>query len=111
MPEEDDDVSIDEETQALFQADLEIGELIKQRIIPRAVLYFTGEALEDDEDDDEYEDEEDDEEEDDDEDDEDDEDSGDNDTAKNKKALAKATHPHGPKRAGGSAAKPECKQQ
>ena len=48
---------MDEETEALLAADFEIGHFFRDRIIPRAVLYFTGEALEDDEDD--YEEEED----------------------------------------------------
>lgn len=43
----------DEETEALLTADFEIGHFFRESIIPRAVLYFTGEALEDDDDDDE----------------------------------------------------------
>jgi len=39
---------VDEETQALLTADFEIGHYINERIVPRAVLYFTGEALEED---------------------------------------------------------------
>lgn len=35
---------MDEETEALLQADYEIGHFIRERIVPRAVLYFTGEA-------------------------------------------------------------------
>jgi len=42
----------DEETEQLLSADFEIGHFIREHIVPRAVLYFTGEAL--DEDDDEY---------------------------------------------------------
>jgi len=59
MEEEDE---MDEETEALLQADYEIGHFIRERIIPRAVLYFTGEACDDDdfgEGDDDYEDEDD----------------------------------------------------
>jgi nucleosome assembly protein 1-like 1 len=41
----------DEETESLLAADFEIGHFIREHIIPRAVLYFTGEALDDDEDD------------------------------------------------------------
>ena len=41
----------DEETEALLTADFEIGHFFRESIIPRAVLYFTGEALEDDDDD------------------------------------------------------------
>ena len=48
---------MDEETETLLAADFEIGHFFRDRIIPRAVLYFTGEALE--EDDDDYEEEED----------------------------------------------------
>jgi nucleosome assembly protein 1-like 1 len=39
-----------------LSADFEIGHFIRERIIPRAVLYFTGEAIEDDEFEDEGED-------------------------------------------------------
>ena len=34
--------------EALLAADFEIGHFIRERIVPRAVLYFTGEALEND---------------------------------------------------------------
>jgi len=51
----DDEADVDEETQALLAADFEIGHFIRERIVPRAVLYFTGEALEDDDDYDEEE--------------------------------------------------------
>ena len=33
----------------MLSADFEIGHFIRERIVPRAVLYFTGEAIEDDE--------------------------------------------------------------
>merc|ERR1712020_513054 len=62
---DDPDADIDPETQDLLTADFEIGHYIRDRIIPRAVLFFTGEALEED-DFDEEEDEEDGEEEEDD---------------------------------------------
>ncbi|XP_015599458.1 nucleosome assembly protein 1-like 1 [Cephus cinctus] len=69
---EDSDADIDEETQALLSSDFEVGHYIRERIVPRAVLYFTGEALEDE--DDEYEEDEgDDDDVDDDDDDDDDE--------------------------------------
>lgn len=35
----------------MLAADFEIGHFIRERIVPRAVLYFTGEAIEDDDDD------------------------------------------------------------
>lgn len=38
----------DEDTEALLAADFEIGHFLRERIVPRAVLYFTGEALDDD---------------------------------------------------------------
>ncbi|XP_054154286.1 nucleosome assembly protein 1-like 1-B isoform X2 [Oppia nitens] len=60
---------LEDETHALLQADWEMGELLRQNIVPRAVLFFTGEALDDyDEDYDEDEESEEDEEEDSDED-------------------------------------------
>ena len=37
-------------SQALLTADFEIGHYIRERIVPRAVLFFTGEALEDESD-------------------------------------------------------------
>jgi len=40
---------VDEDSEALLAADFEIGHFIRERLVPRAVLYFTGEALEDDE--------------------------------------------------------------
>ncbi|GMT24502.1 hypothetical protein PFISCL1PPCAC_15799, partial [Pristionchus fissidentatus] len=43
--EEDDE---DDETQELLRADFEIGQIIRDHVIPRAVLFFTGEAAEDD---------------------------------------------------------------
>merc|ERR1719445_1918188 len=46
---------LDEETQELLTSDFEIGHYIRERILPRAVLFFTGEALEDDDYDDEEE--------------------------------------------------------
>jgi len=45
VPENEDD--LDDETHALLQADWEIGEVIRQSIVPRAVLFFTGEAMDD----------------------------------------------------------------
>merc|ERR1719264_2124871 len=50
---DDPNADIDPETQDLLTADFEIGHYIRDRIIPRAVLFFTGEALEEDEFDDE----------------------------------------------------------
>jgi len=47
-PTPPDDEEMDEDTEALLAADFEIGHFIRERIVPRAVLYFTGEALEND---------------------------------------------------------------
>lgn len=53
-----DDAEVDEETQIRLTNDFEIGQYIRERIVPRAVLYYTGEALEDDYDEEEEEEEE-----------------------------------------------------
>jgi len=44
---EDPNEEMDEDTQALLTADFEIGHYIRERIVPRAVLFYTGEALDD----------------------------------------------------------------
>jgi len=105
VPTPDDGVEeMDEETEALLAADFEIGHFFRDRIIPRAVLYFTGEALEDEDDD--YEEEEDEDGDDEDDDDEDeDEDDDDEGPKKGKKGEGRK----------GDMGKPgeqqECKQQ
>jgi len=38
----------DEELDFTLAPDFETGHFIRERVIPRAVLYFTGEAVEDD---------------------------------------------------------------
>uniref|UniRef100_H2TC71 Nucleosome assembly protein 1-like 4 n=1 Tax=Takifugu rubripes TaxID=31033 RepID=H2TC71_TAKRU len=43
------DGEMDEDYEFTLATDFEIGHFFRERIIPRAVLYFTGEALEDDE--------------------------------------------------------------
>ncbi|XP_068116767.1 nucleosome assembly protein 1-like 4 isoform X3 [Hyperolius riggenbachi] len=40
---------MDEETENSLAADFELGHFFRERIVPRAVLYFTGEAIEDEE--------------------------------------------------------------
>lgn len=77
-PPSDDDEEIDDDIEAKLELDYQLGEDIKEKLIPRAIDWFTGEALQfeqglDDFDEDEFEDE-DDEDEDEDERDEDDED-------------------------------------
>lgn len=51
----------------MLTTDFEIGHYIRERIVPRAVLYFTGEGIEDEDEDYEEEEDEEEEEEDDDE--------------------------------------------
>jgi len=48
VPEDEDD--LDEETEALLAVDFEIGHFFRERLIPKAVLFFTGEAIEEDSD-------------------------------------------------------------
>lgn len=38
------DTDLDDDTQRLLTSDFEIGHYIRERIVPRAVLYFTGKA-------------------------------------------------------------------
>lgn len=40
--------SQDEDSEFTLASDFEIGHFFRERIVPRAVLYFTGEAIEDD---------------------------------------------------------------
>ncbi|XP_067396726.1 nucleosome assembly protein 1-like 4 isoform X4 [Emydura macquarii macquarii] len=40
--------SLDEDSEFTLATDFEIGHFFRERIVPRAVLYFTGEAIEDD---------------------------------------------------------------
>lgn len=39
---ENSEAELDDETQALLTSDFEIGHYIRERIVPRAVLYYTG---------------------------------------------------------------------
>lgn len=39
--------SLDEDSEFTLASDFEIGHFFRERIVPRAVLYFTGEAIED----------------------------------------------------------------
>ncbi|XP_072408175.1 nucleosome assembly protein 1-like 1 isoform X1 [Chiloscyllium punctatum] len=50
-PEVPENGELDEDSEAILAADFEIGHFLHERIVPRAVLYFTGEAIEDDDDD------------------------------------------------------------
>ncbi|XP_014207291.1 nucleosome assembly protein 1-like 1 isoform X1 [Copidosoma floridanum] len=53
---EDSEAEVDEDIQVLLTSDFEVGHYIRERIVPRAVLYYTGEGLE--EEDEDYDDEE-----------------------------------------------------
>ncbi|KAK6488303.1 nucleosome assembly protein 1-like 1-A isoform X2 [Huso huso] len=53
-PEVPESGELDEDSEAILAADFEIGHFLRERIVPRAVLYFTGEAIEDDDDDSVY---------------------------------------------------------
>ncbi|KAH0707959.1 hypothetical protein KY285_012409 [Solanum tuberosum] len=110
--EEDIDEDAAEELQGLMEQDYDIGSTIRDKIIPHAVSWFTGEAAEDDfadlededdEDDDEVDDEEDDEDDEDDEEDDEDED----DSSTKKKRIGRAHAADGP----AGERPPECKQQ
>ena len=50
-PEVPESGDLDDDSEAILAADFEIGHFLRERIIPRSVLYFTGEAIEDDADD------------------------------------------------------------
>ncbi|XP_062156906.1 nucleosome assembly protein 1;4 [Alnus glutinosa] len=120
VPEDDEDLDEDtaEELQNQMEQDYEVGSTIRDKIIPHAVSWFTGEAVQGDEfedigDDDEEDDEndEDDEDEDDDDDDEDDDEEEEGKSRKKSSARPKKT---GRAQAGeGQQGErpPECKQQ
>uniref|UniRef100_A0A2K5KHP0 Nucleosome assembly protein 1 like 1 n=1 Tax=Cercocebus atys TaxID=9531 RepID=A0A2K5KHP0_CERAT len=50
-PEVPESGDLDDDAEAIHAADFEIGHFLPERIIPRSVLYFTGEVIEDDDDD------------------------------------------------------------
>lgn len=59
VDEEEEEEEIDEDIEDLFEADFEIGHFFKEFLIPKAVLYFTGELIDENEeefDDDEHDD-------------------------------------------------------
>ena len=66
MPEDVNTEDVDEDLRTLLTTDYEIGHYIRERIVPRAVLYYTGEGIEEEEDYEEEEEDEDDDDEDDD---------------------------------------------
>lgn len=55
---QEDDKDVAEETQMLLASDFEIGHFLRARIIPKAILYYTGEVMDEDDDGEEEEEEE-----------------------------------------------------
>ncbi|XP_031486362.1 nucleosome assembly protein 1;3-like [Nymphaea colorata] len=122
VPEDDDDIDEDtaERLQNLMEQDYDIGSTIRDKIIPHAVSWYTGEAIEaDDFEDIEGDEDEDDDEEDEDEEDEDDEDEDeDEDDEEESKSKKKPTSGGRKKDVAARASEgqqgerpPECKQQ
>jgi nucleosome assembly protein 1-like 1 len=120
VPEDDEDIDEDaaEELQNKMEQDYDIGSTIRDKIIPHAVSWYTGEAAEDeyediDEDDEDDDDEEDEEDEDDEDEDDDDDDEEEEETKTKKKPSAghKKTARPAAAAAGGEQQPPECKQQ
>jgi len=121
VPEGPDTELEDNDEMSLLAADFEIGHMLRDSIVPKAVLYYTGEVGDEDEGDyDEEDEDEDDEEEDDDDDHDDDDDDG--------HGGARGGHHHhhhhhgggkhgpggksrGGKQSGAGGQQPECKQQ
>lgn len=123
VPEDDDDIDEEtaEELQNQMEQDYDIGSTIRDKIIPHAVSWFTGEAVQGDEfedidEDDDDEIDEDDEDEDNEDDDEDDDDDDDEEEEEGKSKKKSST---GPKKSGRAQIgegqqgerPPECKQQ
>ncbi|TKY48270.1 Nucleosome assembly protein [Spatholobus suberectus] len=111
VPEDDDDIDDDvvEELQNLMEHDYDIGSTIRDKIIPHAVSWFTGEAVQSDfedieEDEDDYDDEEGDG-------DEDDEDEDEDDEEEEGKSRSKSGGKAQPHKDQPTERPPECKQQ
>lgn len=120
VPDDDEDIDEDtaEELQNQMEQDYDIGSTIRDKIIPHAVSWFTGEAIQGDEleieDEDEDDDEEDDDEDDEEEEDEDeDDDEDDEEDSKTKKKSSSAQKKGGRAQGDGQQGErpPECKQQ
>ncbi|KAK4760787.1 hypothetical protein SAY87_005680 [Trapa incisa] len=118
VPEDDEDIDEDtaEELQNLMEQDYDIGSTIRDKIIPHAVSWYTGEAIdvdelgdldEDEDDDEEGEDDEEEDEDDDEEDEDDDEDEDEIEKKATKKRSGKANAGEGQQ----GEKPPECKQQ
>merc|ERR1712098_540348 len=50
---EDPEADVDDETQMYLQQDFQIGHFLRERVVPRAVLFYTGEEQESEEESDE----------------------------------------------------------
>ncbi|KAL8230282.1 hypothetical protein R6Q57_000060 [Mikania cordata] len=123
VPEDEDDIDeeLAEELQNQMEQDYDIGSTIRDKIIPHAVSWFTGEAAQEDEfegigddDDDEIEDDDEEDDEDDNEEDDDDDDEEDEEDTKGKsKKKSSGQKKGGIVHAGGEQVErpPECKQQ
>uniref|UniRef100_A0A182JSL3 Nucleosome assembly protein 1-like 1 n=1 Tax=Anopheles christyi TaxID=43041 RepID=A0A182JSL3_9DIPT len=124
-PRIQEDDTIDPETQFLIGRDFEVGHFLRARIIPKAVLYYTGEVIDEEDDDDDEEEEEEEEDEDmedgEEEEEEEDEDDEEEESAPKPPAAAaagsnRAKKAKGGRGAGGGGGKkgeqpPECNQQ
>jgi nucleosome assembly protein 1-like 1 len=115
VPDEEDEMD-EEEAEALHEQlenDYEIGCIIKDKIVPRAVSWFTGVAIdpEDEYDDDDEEEDDDDEDEEDDDDEEEEEDDDDDDDDDEDDDHVDTSKPRAVPGAGPGGEDPECKQQ
>ncbi|KAL3825295.1 hypothetical protein ACJIZ3_021324 [Penstemon smallii] len=123
VPDEDDDIDEDaaEELQNLMEQDYDVGSTIRDKIIPHAVLWFTGEAAQDEygdlegDDDDLDEDDDEDDDEDEEEDEDDDEEEDDEEEESKTKKKSSAVRKKGGRAPAGEGQQgerpPECKQQ
>ncbi|KAJ7519030.1 hypothetical protein O6H91_20G020100 [Diphasiastrum complanatum] len=117
VPDDDDDIDQDEaeQLQDAMEQDYDIGSTLKDKIIPHAVSWFTGEALQGEEFDDDEEEEDDEEDDDEDEEDEDDEEEEDDEEdveeVKSDKKNATSLKQKGTAAQQGGEQPPECKQQ
>lgn len=121
VPDDEDDIDEEtaEELQNQMEQDYDIGSTIRDKIIPHAVSWFTGEAVQGDEFEDMDDDDDDEDDGDEDDDEEDDEDEDDEDDDEDEEESKSRKKPSGPKKSGRAPAgegqqgerPPECKQQ
>jgi len=122
---DDPDIDLEEDAEQILAADFEIGHMLRDSVVPKAVLYYTGEAG--DEDNGDYDEDEDDEDDDEDDDDEDDAEEPEEGHGHHHGGGRGGGHQHGPGKhgpqnpagkprnskggGGANAQQPECKQQ